>query len=253
MKRLIIKSTLLVTILLSLMLISILIARDSNSASANVNSMPIYRVDREEKWVALTFDVNWAERDYLEEILSVLTKNDVKATFFVMGKWVIYPEDKSDKLLAIKEGGHEIENHSYEHPDFQKITKERMRSEINKTEEIFKKYGIENKKMFRCPSGSYNEETLKVADEMGYKVVQWDVDSLDWKETGQEYEYSRVINNVKNGSIVLFHNNGKYTPANLDKIIKNLKNQGYEFKKIEEILYEKDYFINGEGIQKNNL
>ena len=232
---------------------SIVLSRDSISTATNGSNMPIYRVDREEKWVSITFDVNWAEQDYLQEILRILNENDVKATFFVMGKWVIYPEDKSDKLIAIKEGGHEIENHSYGHPDFKNISKERMKSELNKTEEIFKKYEIKNKKIFRCPSGSYNDETLKVAEEMGYKVVQWDVDSLDWKEVGEEYEYNKVMNNVKKGSIILFHNNGKYTPKNLDKIIKNLKSQGYEFKKIEEMLYDKDYFINNEGVQKNKL
>lgn len=253
MKKRLTKCLLLISILLSLMMISIFISRKSSTVAANISNMPIYNVDRDEKWISLTFDVNWAENDYLEEILQILKDNDVKATFFVMGKWVIYPEDNSSKLLAIKDGGHEIGNHSYEHPDFKNITEKRMIAEISKTDEIFKRYGIESEKIFRCPSGSYNDLTLKICDQLGYKVIQWDVDSLDWKEIGEEYEYNKVIKNVKSGSIILFHNNGKYTPKNLDKIIKNLKNQGYEFKKVQEIIYEKDYFIDNEGVQKNKL
>lgn len=240
--------------LLSVVMIgSILLGNRSIYTSNESSHMPIYRVDREEKWISITFDVNWAKTDYLEDILKILDDNNVKATFFIMGKWVVYPEDNSAKLLAIKEAGHEIGNHSYEHPDFQRISKERMEQEIKKTEEIFTKYGIENSKLFRAPSGSYNDNALTLCNELGYRVVQWDVDSVDWKEMGREQEYSRVIKKVQKGSIILFHNNAKYTPENLSRIIKELREQGYEFKKIEELLYKNEYFINKEGVQKNKL
>ena len=103
------------------------------------DNKPIHCVDREDKKISLTFDVNWAENDYLYEILDLLDENNIKATFFIMGKWVIYPEGNREKLVEIHKRGHEIGNHSYVHPDFKNIGKERIIEEVKKTEEIIEK------------------------------------------------------------------------------------------------------------------
>lgn len=209
---------------------------------------PIYCVDTKEKVVSLTFDVNWVEKDNLEVILSILKKYNVKGTFFIMGGWVNYSEENVNKLKAIKEGGHEIGNHSYKHPSFTKIGPDKMKEEIEKTNDIIEKYTNEKPKLFRFPSGDYNKDAFAKVRNLGYMTIQWDVDSVDWKEISPEREYNRVMKNVKPGSIILFHN-AKYTPDNLDRIIKNLKDKGYEFKTVGEMIYFEDYSVDNQGIQ----
>lgn len=213
------------------------------------DNKPIHCVDREDKKISLTFDVNWAENDYLYEILDLLDENNVKATFFIMGKWVIYPEGNREKLVEIHKRGHEIGNHSYVHPDFKNIGKDRMIEEVKKTEEIIEKEVGVKTNLFRFPSGSYSQEGLSVIEGLQYKSIQWDVDSVDWKGESKEKEYKKVVNNVKGGSILLYHNNGKYTVENLKEIIPKLKSEGYEFVKISDIIYENSYEIDDNGKQ----
>ena len=209
---------------------------------------PIYCVDTNEKVVSLTFDVNWVEKDNIDVILSILKKYNIKGTFFIMGRWVDYSEENVNKLKAIKEGGHEIGNHSYKHPSFTKIGADKMKEEIDKTNAIIEKYTGDKPKLFRFPSGDYNKEAFLKVRNFGYMAIQWDVDSVDWKEASPEMEYNRVMKNVKPGSIILFHN-AKYTPQNLDRIIKELKDKGYEFKPVGEMIFFEDYIVDSQGIQ----
>lgn len=213
------------------------------------NNKPIYRVNTEEKKLALTFDINWAEKEELFNILEVLDKYNVKATFFIMGGWVNYSEENRDKLIKIKEGGHEIGNHSYKHPMFSKVSEERMKEEIDKTNKIIEETVGEKVKLFRFPSGDYNEKSSEFIAKQGMISIQWDVDSVDWKQTSAEEEYNRVMKKVSPGSILLFHNNAKYTPGNLDRIIKELQEDGYNFVTVGEMIYYNDYYIDDKGEQ----
>lgn len=212
-------------------------------------SIPIYRVNTEEKKISITFDVNWAEKDYLESILSILKKYNVKGTFFVMGSWVNYSEENLKKLKMIYDQGHEIGNHSYSHPDFTKINAKRMIEEIQKTEDIINKNLGVKTNLFRCPSGAYNDTSVNTVNSLNYQCIQWDVDSVDWKENGKDIEYNRVIKKVQPGSIVLFHNNAKYTPENLDRILKKLSDEGYKFVTVGELVLKKNYKIERDGTQ----
>lgn len=237
----------LVLLILAILLISI---TNISEKTFNENKrMPIYSVKTDEKKIALTFDVNWAENDYLMDILDVLDENDVKATFFVMGKWVIYPEGNKEKLIEINKRGHEIGNHSYVHPDFKKINESRACDEIKKTEDIiYENTGIKTN-LFRFPSGSYSEQMIETVQGLNYFPIHWDVDSVDWKEADKNKEYNRVLKNVKEGSIVLFHNNAKYTPDNLKRLIPELRGEGYQFVKVSDIIYKDNFFIDNEGKQ----
>ena len=241
-----------------LLIISILIpfimnANGSVLAQVKIESdKPIYRVKGEEKVISLTFDINWAEKDELDNILTVLDKYNVKGTFFIMGGWVNYSEDNKNKLIRIYERGHEIGNHSYIHPMFTKISETKMKEEIEKTEKVFMDTLGINSKIFRFPSGDYNEKAYKFINGLGYQSIQWDVDSLDWKESGADYEYNRVMSKVNSGSIVLFHNNAKYTPGNLDKIISKLKEEEYRFVTVGEMIYKENFYIDEKGEQIKN-
>lgn len=214
---------------------------------------PIYSVDTSEKNVSITFDINWAEKDNLESILNILDKYNVKGTFFIMGGWVNYSEENANKLIKINEGGHEIGNHSYIHPSFTKISIDRMKDELKKTDDIIEKYTGKKPQLFRFPSGEYNKDCFEKVRKLGYTCIQWNVDSVDWKELGADIEYNKVMKKVKPGSILLFHNNAKYTPENLEKIINELQKQGYKFKSVGEMIYKNDYTIDNEGIQHKNI
>lgn len=220
-----------------------------NTIASEPKKTPIYRVSTEEKKIALTFDVNWAENEYIYDILDVLNENNAKGTFFIMGGWVNYSDENREKLMKINEDGHEIGNHSYIHPSFTKINHERMADEIKKTEDIVYAATGSKIKLFRFPSGDYNEDALEYVRSLGYECIQWDVDSIDYKQSGAEVEYNRVMKNIKEGSIVLFHNNAKYTPQNLNRIITELTKEGYEFVTVSDLIYGDNYYIDEKGEQ----
>ncbi|MDE6586492.1 MAG: deacetylase, partial [Clostridia bacterium] len=104
--------------------------------------------------------------------------------------------------------------------------------------------------LFRAPYGDYDDELIKTASELGYYTIQWDVDSLDWKDLSASDIAMRVINNVKNGSIILMHNNGLHTAEAVPIILETLKNRGYSFVPVGELIYRENYVIDGTGMQK---
>ncbi|MFX0548084.1 polysaccharide deacetylase family sporulation protein PdaB [Hathewaya histolytica] len=207
--------------------------------------IPIYSVDTKDKKVAISFDVNWGE-DNTPKILDILDKRKVKCSFFLMGGWV---EKYPDKVKSIHERGHEIGNHSNNHPDMTKVSNEKIINEIAVTDAKIMSITGEKPKLFRFPSGAYNDKATECVESTNHIPIQWDVDSIDWKEQGAKVEYERVIKKTKPGSILLFHNNAKYTPDNLDKIIEKLKSEGYTFVNISELIYKDNYEIDSTGRQ----
>ena len=221
------------------------------SVEAASKNHPIYNVDTDKKEVAITFDMNWGE-DYTLEILNILDEFDAKATFFVIGSWINYSEDNTNILKEVKKRGHEIGNHSNTHPDFTKISKDRILKEIYTTEEKIKNITGDNSKSFRFPSGAYDNKSLEVSKSTGLYPVHWNVDSIDWKEQGEEIEYNRVIKNLKPGDIILFHTNAKHTPNNIRKLLIYLRDRDYKAVKVIDIIYKDDYSIDINGKQIHN-
>ncbi|WP_242850093.1 polysaccharide deacetylase family protein [Clostridium polynesiense] len=239
-------------LILGVCIFSVLLSNKNVKTFVINKRLPIYAVNSEKKDIALTFDVNWADKDHLDEILDILKNKEIKATFFVMGGWIEYNKDNVRKLKRIHEEGHEIGNHSNMHPDMTKISKDRMIKEIRLTDDIINKYlGIQTD-LFRCPSGAYNNNVIETVEQTKHYCIQWNIDSVDWKEQGEQVEYDRVMKKVKPGSIVLFHNDAKYTPNNLIKIIDNLKGKEYNFVTISQLIYKENYYIDNEGIQHKN-
>ena len=206
-------------------------------ASGDLENMPIYSVNRSDKKIALTFDINWAENDNIYSILDILDEYNVKATFFVIGGWVEYSEKNKEELIAIYQRGNEIGNHSFKHPMFTSISKSRMEKELKQTDDVIYKYTGEKPTLFRFPSGDYNKESYNFVTSLGYTSIQWDVDSIDWREDGADAEYQRLKKGIKPGSIILFHNGAKYTCQNLRRIISEYKSEGYEFTKVSDMIY----------------
>lgn len=207
--------------------------------------LPIYSVETTDKRMCLTFDVNWGD-DKTEEILDILDKYDVKATFYIIGLWC---DDYPERVKEIYDRGHEIGNHSNRHPDFTKISKEGIMKDLNIANAKIMDITGEMPKTFRFPSGAYNDLAVDTVEGMGLKCIQWDVDSVDWKALGEEIEYQKVISKAREGSILLFHSDGKYTPQNLSRIIEKYQSEGYDFMKISEMIYRDNYHLNHEGRQ----
>ncbi|MBU3092475.1 polysaccharide deacetylase family sporulation protein PdaB [Clostridium sp. CM028] len=207
--------------------------------------LPIYSVDTKEKKIAISFDANWGD-DRTDDILKILDKYNAKATFFIVGAWL---DQYPDRVKTMHQKGHEIGNHSNKHPIMTTISKERMNKEITTTDAKIMAITGKETTLFRCPSGEYNNLVIETVESTNHYCIQWDADSIDWKEQGAEIEYNRIIKKTKPGSILLFHNNAKYTPENLEKILKHFKAQGYKFVKISDLIYKKNYYINESGKQ----
>jgi len=201
--------------------------------------VPIYYVDTNEKKVAFSFDASWgAERT--EEILSILRNNDIKTTFFLTGFWVSeYPELVK---LIVKEG-HEIGNHTATHPHLASLTLEQIKEEIKNVEEMIHQAAGVRTTLFRPPFGEYSNEVIKAATELGYKTIQWSIDSLDWQNLTAPEITERVTSRSHKGAIILFHNNGLHTAEALPEIIKYYREHKYEILPVSELIYQEDYYI----------
>ena len=183
------------------------------------NNLPIYSVDKgEEKICAISFDAAWGNED-TNELIKILDEYNIKTTFFVVGSWVDkYPES----VKALSDAGHEIMNHSNTHPHMTKISKEKMKEEIIKCSEKIKSITNKEPTLFRPPDGDYNSDVICEVEGLSNYVIQWSVDSLDWKDYTSDEIFKRVTSNIHPGAIVLFHNAAKNTPDALRKILPKL-------------------------------
>jgi len=211
----------------------------------NERMIPIYCVDTQEKKIAISFDAAWGA-DKTEELLRILKEHNVKTTFFLVAFWV---EKFPDMVKKIDEEGHEIGNHSANHPNMSQLGEEKIRQELTTTSDKIEAITGKKTTLFRPPFGDYNNRVMRISKELGYHVIQWDVDSLDYKDYGANSIIERVISKVKNGSIVLFHNNATYITDALPVILDKLHEMGYEIVPISQLIYKENYYVDHTGKQ----
>jgi polysaccharide deacetylase family sporulation protein PdaB len=233
-----------------LLLVSSLISIGVNYKSLGVfrfayKKVPIYSVATKDKKIALSFDVSWGD-DNTQKLLDILDKYNIKATFFLVGGWI---DDNGELVKEMVKRGHELGNHTNKHPNMKNISKEKLIQEIMACDAKIMSLTGQGTKLFRCPEGSYNDLVINTVESMGYYCVQWDVDSIDWREQGASTEYNRVINKTRPGSILLFHNNAKYTPETLPQIIDKFQKDGYSFVKVSDLIYKDNFYIDASGKQ----
>lgn len=202
--------------------------------------VPIYRVQTKEKKLAISFDACWGA-DKTGEILSILKDNEeVKTTFFLTGFWL---EKYPDLVKKIAESGHEIGNHSFTHPHLNSLSEQQIKDEVTRTHNLIYQLTGQSPVLFRPPYGEYSNKVITTIEGMGYKVIQWDVDSLDWKTTSAQKIVQRVTSQVSPGSVVLFHNNGEHTTEAIKTIITKLKGEGYQIVPISQLIYKDNYYL----------
>lgn len=210
--------------------------------------LPIYCTEREDKVVSLSFDAAWGNED-TEQLIAIFEKYDVKVTFFVVGEWVDkYPES----VKALSDAGHEVMNHSDTHPHMPELSIENMTEEINSCNDKIEKITGRRPTLFRAPYGDYDNNLIDTLSALNMYCIQWDVDSLDWKDYTADKISERVLSKVRPGSICLFHNAAKHTPEALPIILEKLIADGYEIVPISQLIMTNNFTINHEGRQIAN-
>ncbi len=211
--------------------------------SASARQLPIYSVQRDNKAVSLTFDAAWGNED-TQTLIDILDKYGVKATFFLVGQWVDkYPES----VQALSDAGMEIGNHSDTHPHMAKLSEKQIIDEVSQCSGKIEAITGEEVTLFRCPYGEYDDEVITTIRNMDIYPIQWDVDSLDWKDLSAADITKRITSKVRDGSIILFHNAAKHTPEALPGIIEYLLAEGYQIVPVSELLLDGTYDIDNTG------
>ena len=184
-------------------------------------------IDINKPIVALTFDDGPSK--YTSEILNILKDNDINATFFVLGNKVSYGQETLIKML---ENGNEIGNHTYNHKWLAHLDEVEIKNQISQTQEIIFEYTRYLPKVFRP---SYGDIPKKVQKEVSLEVTLWNIDTLDWKLKSVNKIVERATRKTKDGDIILMHDTYKRTKDALPKIIKILKQKGFQFVTISEL------------------
>ena len=217
------------------------------SSTYGDRELPIYSVDIQEKKIAISFDAAWGAEDF-EKIMEILDKHKVKTTFFMTGGWVEkYPEC----VKKLVEKGHDLGNHSATHPDMTTLSKEAQREQIMKVHDAVKSLTGYEMELFRPPYGAYNNDVIRTCYENGYYPIQWDVDSLDWKNYGVQNVIDTVCNHksLDCGSIILCHLGAKYTSQALDEMLTKLQGMGYEIVPVSKLIMTEGYHMDANGMQ----
>ncbi len=197
----------------------------------DVECSPIYRGNTRKQEVSFIINVAWGE-EYIDSMLETLDKYDIKANFFIEGN---FAKNNIDTVSDIYSRGHLIGNHSLSHSDFSEISKEEMHNEILETNNILSSIALEEIKFFGPPSGSFNNETLQVVNDLNMNTVLWNVDTIDWQNPSKDTIIKRVVSKVDSGSIVLMHPT-KNTAAALEEIILQVTKKGLKIERLDELL-----------------
>jgi delta-lactam-biosynthetic de-N-acetylase len=184
--------------------------------------------DRNKKHVTFTFDGGEGNQS-AEAILHVLAKHHVTGTFFLTGKWI---GRNQDMVKRMKAEGHEIYNHSFDHPHFTELNTEEIATQLRRTDIIFEALtGSSTRPYFRPPYGDYDERIVQVAAREGYHTVMWTADAGDWMESEgytADHVRARIMAAVQPGAIILMHIGDTITGSILDEVFTTLEAQGYQ-------------------------
>lgn len=194
---------------------------------------PIYKGHSDKPMVSFIINVAWGN-EYLSEMLATLKKHNISTSFFLEGNWV-----KKNPELAkmIVSAGHEIGNHSYSHPDMKRLTAGQAREQMIRTNEVIEAATGAKCVWFAPPSGSYRDETVRIAAELNMKTVMWTVDTVDWQKPSPDVLINRVMTKINNGSMVLMHPTDS-TAKSLDRLITLIEQKNLKIGTVSELMDE---------------
>ncbi len=205
--------------------------------------IPIYYVDTKDKVCAISFDAAWGN-EQTDTLLDILDEHNVKTTFFLVGEWV----DKYPQSVAeISKRGHDVGNHSDTHAHMTQLSRSAQKTEFDNCNKKISAITKKEVTLFRPPYGEYDNTVVEICNDTGMYCVQWNIDSLDWKDPSPQEMVQRIENNLCEGSIILLHNGATNTPEALPLIIKSIKAKGYDIVPISQLLPQGEYYTDHEG------
>lgn len=199
----------------------------------------LIRGNENENNIALTFNISWGE-EKVYDILEQLDKHQTQATFFVSGEWA---ERHPEILEKITEEKHELGMMGYRYKSYLEQEIDQVRKDLYYAKEIFGKLGYNDLDLLRTPSGHFNKEVIKLAEEQGYKVIHWNVNPNDWQNPGTQILVDQVMQETTNGDIILLHASdaAKQTANALKTILPGLQNKGFKFVTISELINQAQF------------
>lgn len=213
--------------------------KDNITVFAMQQPAAVYSVPTDKKVIALTFDISWGDKR-AEPILNILKEKKVaNATFFLSSPWSQSHPQIVKKIVA---DGYEIGSHGHKHENYSKLSDEEIRKQIQTAHAILTEETGKSPNLIRLPNGDFDKRVLKISEELGYTVIQWDTDSLDWMNIGTDKIVNRVVSRAHPGDIVLLHasDSCKQTHEALPIIIDRLRAEGYEFVTVSQLLGQTD-------------
>ncbi|MDP9267686.1 MAG: polysaccharide deacetylase family protein [Acidobacteriota bacterium] len=185
------------------------------------------------KQLALTYD-DGPNDPHTQRLLDVLDKHGVKATFFLIGRYV---EQRPDIARAVAERGHVVGNHTFTHPNLIFSSKTALKNELERTEKALTQAVGEHSRLFRPPFGARRPATLRVARAMGFQTIMWSVKCWDWSAPSADYIVEKARQRIRGGDVILLHDGGHvefgadraHTVAATDELIRGYKGEGFEF------------------------
>lgn len=244
-KRRLLRVITLLLVLITGAAIGIFAVLSSVNTRAESVKTPIYCVDRADNKISVTFDCAW-ENSNTDQLISILEQAGVKATFFVTGEFCDkYPDD----VKKFYDAGHEIANHSDKHPHINGMNINELIEDTKECSRKIKMITGEEPTLYRAPYGEYDDKSVTTVEGIGLKLIQWNVDSIDWDNPSAQTIVERTTKNIASGSILLFHNDLENTTQALPKALQSLLDQGFEPVKVSELVYADNYTIDGTGKQ----
>ena len=183
------------------------------------------------KTIALTFDDG--PGPYTEKLLDILDKYDAKATFFLIGSKV---SARANTLRRMQSRGHQLGNHSWSHPELNKVSAEQLASEIDQTNNVIKQAVGTKPNTIRPPYGAFNRAVLEQFRQRGMSAVVWSVDTRDWADRNSEIVCSRAVAGARNGAVILMHDIHQTSVNAVPCILDSLKQQGYSFVTVQNLI-----------------
>ena len=205
--------------------------------------IPIYYVDTQDKICSISFDAAWGN-EQTGTLLDILDEYEVKSTFFIVKQWVDkFPDD----VKEISARGHDVGNHSSTHPHMAQLSAEQQLTEITDCNAAIEELTGSCPTLFRAPYGEYDNKLVENLKAEDMYCVQWNIDSLDWKDPTPDEMVERIKSKLVPGSVILMHNGATNTPEALPRIIETIQSEGYTIVPLSELIPGGEYHTDHEG------
>lgn len=203
--------------------ITVLALNGAGAMEASGKNYAVYRGSADNPYVSLMFNVYWGT-EYIDGILEVLDAYDVKTTFFIGGSWAAKNNSAVKKIAA---AGHEIGSHGYNHKDAEQLSYERNLDEMVPAEKLLEELTGQQISLFAPPSGSVGDAMFTAAEELGYSVIMWSRDTVDWRDKNPDLVFTRATSDIRNGELILMHPTA-HTLEALPRILDSYTSSGFK-------------------------